>query len=322
MIQTAPLQSKTCCTNKNHGVQPHSNKAQHPGLWLPCDDRFPIHDLRIFRPNRPGARTRQAMENAVAVDREAQVAVLADGMGGYNAGEIASGMAIAYIGTEIGSLAGPGRHCFLPPRDVPASAGAVCGKRRTHAISGASLSNPQYSGMGTTLAVGVFQCDQPHPRPYRGFTLLPLARGVLQQIAPRPFLVAGTGSMQAYRPGSRRAASSNRNFGFTGALGVEPHVQMEVNEFQVAPSDLFVMCSDGFDRHGQRRRAGRFAVHAWLSGRKSRAARLTPPMPMAVVITSAYCWCRRLPEGKNAASCLVFWALPDGQQHNKSSNQE
>jgi protein phosphatase len=40
-------------------------------------------------------------EDAVAVDREAQVAVLADGMGGYNAGEIASGMAITYIGTEM-----------------------------------------------------------------------------------------------------------------------------------------------------------------------------------------------------------------------------
>jgi protein phosphatase len=40
------------------------------------------------------------------------------------------------------------------------------------------------------------------------------------------------------------AASSNRNL-VTRALGVEPHVQMEVNEFQVAPHDLFLMCSDG-----------------------------------------------------------------------------
>ena len=40
------------------------------------------------------------------------------------------------------------------------------------------------------------------------------------------------------------AASSSRNL-VTRALGVEPNVQMEVNEFQVAPSDLFVMCSDG-----------------------------------------------------------------------------
>lgn len=46
-------------------------------------------------------RVRANNEDAVAVDREAQVAVLADGMGGYNAGEIASGMAITYICTEM-----------------------------------------------------------------------------------------------------------------------------------------------------------------------------------------------------------------------------
>jgi protein phosphatase len=28
-------------------------------------------------------------------------------------------------------------------------------------------------------------------------------------------------------------------------LGVEPNVMMEVNEFQVVPGDLFLMCSDG-----------------------------------------------------------------------------
>ena len=38
-------------------------------------------------------RVRSNNEDAVAVDRDAQVAILADGMGGYNAGEVASGMA-------------------------------------------------------------------------------------------------------------------------------------------------------------------------------------------------------------------------------------
>ena len=40
------------------------------------------------------------------------------------------------------------------------------------------------------------------------------------------------------------AQSSNRNL-VTRALGVEPNVLMEVNEFQVAPNDLFLLCSDG-----------------------------------------------------------------------------
>ena len=40
------------------------------------------------------------------------------------------------------------------------------------------------------------------------------------------------------------ALSSNRNLA-TRAPGVEPNVLMEVNEFQVAPNDLFLLCSDG-----------------------------------------------------------------------------
>ena len=49
----------------------------------------------------PG-RVRANNEDAVCVDSQAQVAVLADGMGGYNAGEVASGMATSFIKTELG----------------------------------------------------------------------------------------------------------------------------------------------------------------------------------------------------------------------------
>ena len=48
----------------------------------------------------PG-RARENNEDAVAVDEATQLCVLADGMGGYNAGEIASGMATAFIKSEI-----------------------------------------------------------------------------------------------------------------------------------------------------------------------------------------------------------------------------
>ena len=46
-------------------------------------------------------RVRTNNEDAVTVDTDAQVAILADGMGGYNAGEVASGMATTFIRTEM-----------------------------------------------------------------------------------------------------------------------------------------------------------------------------------------------------------------------------
>ena len=51
----------------------------------------------------PG-RVREHNEDAVAFDALAQVAVLADGMGGYAAGEVASGMATAQICARISRL--------------------------------------------------------------------------------------------------------------------------------------------------------------------------------------------------------------------------
>ena len=46
-------------------------------------------------------RARDNNEDSVAFDEATLVGVLADGMGGYNAGEVASGMATAFIKTEL-----------------------------------------------------------------------------------------------------------------------------------------------------------------------------------------------------------------------------
>ena len=54
----------------------------------------------FFARTDPG-RVRANNEDAVAIDPQAQLALLADGMGGYNAGEVASGMATTFIRTEL-----------------------------------------------------------------------------------------------------------------------------------------------------------------------------------------------------------------------------
>ena len=48
----------------------------------------------------PG-RVRANNEDAVSVDTQARIAVLADGMGGYNAGEVAARMATSFVRTEM-----------------------------------------------------------------------------------------------------------------------------------------------------------------------------------------------------------------------------
>ncbi|WP_394791479.1 PP2C family protein-serine/threonine phosphatase, partial [Rhodoferax sp.] len=94
-------------------------------------------------------------EDAAAFDAPSGVAVLADGMGGYNAGEVASSMATAFIQTELGR--------WLLDTGLDANgkevrrAMDICVHNANLAVFTAANTHDQYAGMGTTLVVGVFQ---------------------------------------------------------------------------------------------------------------------------------------------------------------------
>ena len=184
---------------------------------------------------------RENNEDSVAVDEEARLAILADGMGGYNAGEIASGMATTFIKSELGRwLSQAGRSAN--PREVR-RAMEICVDNANRSIFNAANSNPQYSGMGTTLVLGVFVESRlvlghiGDSRCYR------LRAGLLEQITKDHSLLQE--QMDAGLITREQAAvSTNKNL-VTRALGVEDAVLLEVNEHKVEPGDIYVMCSDG-----------------------------------------------------------------------------
>ncbi|GKT17463.1 Stp1/IreP family PP2C-type Ser/Thr phosphatase [Acidovorax sp. SUPP2522] len=186
-------------------------------------------------------RVRSNNEDAVIADASAQLAVLADGMGGYNAGEIASGMATSLIHDEMTqwlAQAGPRAASTEVRRALE-----DCVERTNHAIFDASLSHPQYSGMGTTVVVGVFLGDRlilGHIGDSRCYCL---RGGVLRQITRDHSWLQEQVDAGILTP-QEAAISGQRNL-VTRALGVESAVLVEINEFPVEPQDLFVMCSDG-----------------------------------------------------------------------------
>lgn len=188
----------------------------------------------------PG-RARDNNEDAVVFDEETGAAVLADGMGGYNAGEIASGMATAFIKSELSrwlSEAGSSASNKEVRRAME-----ICVDNANLAIFNSANSNANYSGMGTTLVVAVFREDKllvghiGDSRCYR------LRAGVLDQITKDHSLLqeqidAGLISLE------QAATSSIKNL-VTRALGVDDSVVLEVNEHTVEVGDLYLMCSDG-----------------------------------------------------------------------------
>src|SRR5947209_1928040 len=100
-------------------------------------------------------RARNNNEDSAEIDESSSLVVLADGMGGYNAGEVASGMATTFIKSELGRWLSEASESATDS-DVR-RAMEICVDNANRAIFNAANSNPQYAGMGTTLVVGVFR---------------------------------------------------------------------------------------------------------------------------------------------------------------------
>ena len=188
----------------------------------------------------PG-RARENNEDSVAFDASTHLGVLADGMGGYNAGEVASGMATAFIKSEMARwLSEAGKQATT--REIRRAL-EICVDNANRSVFNAAISNAQYSGMGTTLVVAVFQDEKVllghigDSRCYR------LRNGELTQITKDHSLLQEQIDAGLLTP-EQAATSSHRNL-VTRALGVEDAVMLELNEFAVEAGDLYLMCSDG-----------------------------------------------------------------------------
>ena len=188
----------------------------------------------------PG-RARENNEDAVVVDSDTQLCVLADGMGGYNAGEIASGMATAFIKSEMSrwlSEAGRGAKVKEIRRALE-----ICVDNANRSIFNAADSNPQYSGMGTTLGVGVFygrSLVRGHLGDSRCYRL---RNGEFLQITKDHSLLQE--QIDAGLITQEQAVGSSIKNLVTRALGVEDAVLLDLNEHEVEAGDCYLMCSDG-----------------------------------------------------------------------------
>ena len=186
-------------------------------------------------------RARNNNEDSVAVDTGSSLVVLADGMGGYNAGEVASNMATSFILTELGR--------WLTEASSNATdadvrrAMDICVDNANRAIFNAANSNPQYAGMGTTLVVAVLRDARlllGHIGDSRGYRW---REGELSQITRDHSLLQEQLDAGLITP-EQAAASNNKNL-VTRAVGVEDTVLLETHLHQTQPGDWILLCSDG-----------------------------------------------------------------------------
>ena len=200
----------------------------------------PSMTLEFFCATDTG-RARNNNEDSVAVDDATALVVLADGMGGYNAGEVASGMATSFIKSELGRWLSEASQ-NATDTDVR-RAMDICVDNANRAIFNAANSNPQYAGMGTTLVVGVFRDSRllmGHVGDSRAYRL---RASRLAQITHDHSLLQeqiDSGLITA----EQAAFSANKNL-VTRAVGVEDTVLLETHLHDVLPGDTYLLCSDG-----------------------------------------------------------------------------
>lgn len=220
--------------------EPSSLSATRPPSR--ADDLDPVHlmDYAFCSQTHTGLR-RANNEDAVFVDEARGIAILADGMGGYNAGEVASGMATRVVQTEL--------QRWLD--QDPAASNARDARRAVDtavrnanlAVLTASQTHAEYAGMGTTIVVGVFQDDRLCVAHIGDSRCYRLRQGQFTQITRDHSLLQEQLDAGLITP-EQAAFSTHRNL-VTRALGIDEGVEVEINEFAVQPDDLYLLCSDG-----------------------------------------------------------------------------
>jgi protein phosphatase len=186
-------------------------------------------------------------EDSVLANPVAGFAILADGMGGYNAGEVASGMATALLGSELEKSFAE-RAPFQVEPDGRLWAHVVLETeiaRANNAIYQAAQSQPQYAGMGTTLVMIQFHDDKVTVAHIGDSRLYRLRGEEFRQITRDHSLLqeqidSGMITLEQAR------YSQNKNL-VTRALGVDPVVEPEIHDYEVRPGDIYLLCSDGLN---------------------------------------------------------------------------
>jgi PPM family protein phosphatase len=203
--------------------------------------------LEIFSQTHPGM-VRSHNEDSVACEPAYGLVVLADGMGGYNAGEVASGIAVSVVVTEVSQ-----RLQNASPIDRDGAGGEELAvmllrdniQKANASIFHAAESQPQYAGMGTTIVSGLFY-DNRVATGHVGDSRMYRLRGEMLETITRDHSLlqeqidGGIISVEDAR------LSKNKNL-VTRAVGIDAEVVPEIHVHDVSVGDIYLLCSDGLN---------------------------------------------------------------------------
>ena len=191
-------------------------------------------------------KRRKQNEDSLFLDDRLGLYVVADGMGGHNAGEVASKLVVETIRDYIrqGQSDDPveervGIDANLSKEAQLLLAGIQLSNRIVHQTA---LSNEAYRGMGSTVSA-VYFTEKTFIVANVGDSLIYLIRnGAIEQLAVPHTLVA---EQTERDPGNAELLWSDFKHVLTRAMGVDEKVKADINEWPLCKNDILVICSDG-----------------------------------------------------------------------------
>ncbi len=194
-------------------------------------------------------QVRNHNEDFVTENETLGFAVLADGMGGLRAGEVASSMAVGFLVDELVDYRNGSSQLEAETRgnknDLPREAQIVrrAVEKANEAVFHESQIQPQCQGMGTTLVVAYYYDNKILVAHVGDSRMYRLRSGILVQLTKDHSVVQELIDEGLYT--TEEARLSNRKNVVTRALGVAAFVEVEVHNHDVEEGDLYLMCSDG-----------------------------------------------------------------------------
>jgi protein phosphatase len=186
-------------------------------------------------------RIRAQNEDSIACVPDAGLVVVADGMGGHQAGEVASKLAAETITRHIiNTLTSTDSHNGFEAKMITDAI-----QLANRAINDLARQQPECAGMGSTVVVAVFHGDKLWVGHVGDSRLYRFRDGLLEQITLDHSVVQELISRGLVTPEEARHAA-NKNL-VTRALGVDSTVTSDISELALNDDDIYLLCSDGLN---------------------------------------------------------------------------
>ncbi len=190
---------------------------------------------------------RKTNEDSIKICSDKRLCLVCDGMGGHNAGEVASSTACEMVAElychHFDDLLNDKR--LELPRLVPASTDVLVKAVRiaNHWIFKKALSDPAFAGMGTTIVAIAVEEDIINLLHVGDSRIYLYNEGLLTPLTIDHSWVAEIEQNEKISPEEAQQLV-NRNV-ITRALGVRESVAIDVAIGKIKDNDIYILCSDG-----------------------------------------------------------------------------